>query len=154
MHRHLLLILLLAALGCASAIVNPYVGQQQAWPTATGSLVVNRYQLPIYLSLPPKPYEVIGELRIKSHWVGQAEVDHVPLLVTKAKELGADALLLVTGRRFFGTDYGPPAAQPATGAEMIAERQAQTFSPQAFRPDTNILAIRWTRGAPPDVQPR
>src|SRR5258706_14643186 len=77
-------------LGCATAIVRPYVGEQQSWPTANGSIVNVRYDLPVFTSLPPSPYEVIAELRINSPLYAQPEEGHLSILVKRGIELGPE----------------------------------------------------------------
>jgi hypothetical protein len=39
--------------GCAMAVVRTYVGDQQAWPAASGGIVNTKYALPVFTSLPP-----------------------------------------------------------------------------------------------------
>jgi|GEM_PF-1069397 hypothetical protein len=144
------------ALGCATAIVRPYVGQQQAWPTAAGSIVNTRYGLPIFTTLPPSPYEVLAQLRISSPFYAQPEEGHLPVLVKKAIELGADALVFVEGRSFFSNNYGLPGTQPATPTGKPAAytvTQVNRFLPDSFKPDVTIIAIRWV-GEPPSGLPK
>lgn len=95
------------SLGCATAVVRPYVGDQQAWPTASGSIVITRYGMPIFTSLPPTPYNVLAEMRISSPFYAQPEEGHMPRIVKRAQEIGADALIFVQGKIFFSTNYGP-----------------------------------------------
>lgn len=150
MKNKLCLLALTFTVGCATTIVNPYAGKQQAWPTASGALTIDRYKLPIYQSLPPRQYEVIAELRAKSSWVYTTEVDHVPMLVAKARALGADALLFVNGKKFFGKIYGPPTTTPLppAGLDLSPAQEAQSFHSEAFGRETTILAIRWIHGPP------
>src|SRR5271170_1719132 len=103
MKRWLCAIGLALSLGCATAVVRPYVGDQQAWPTASGSIVSTKYALPVFTSLPPTPYEVIAEMRISSPFYAQPEEGHMPRLVNRAEQIGADALLFVQGSVFFST---------------------------------------------------
>ena len=138
------------SLGCATAVVRPYVGDQQSWPTASGGIVNTKYSLPVFTSLPPVPYDVMAELRISSPFYAQPEEGHMPKLVEKAKEIGADALVFVQGRIFFSTNYGS-----RNGADSDAGVQkaptlttVNTFNPESFAPEVTILAIRWV-GAPP-----
>ena len=139
------------SLGCATAVVRPYVGDQQAWPTASGGIVNTKYSLPIFTSLPPVPYDVMAELRISSPFYAQPEEGHMPKLVEKAKEIRADALVFVQGKIFFSTNYGP-----RNGADSDAGVQkaptlttVNTFNPESFAPEVTILAIRWIGDAPP-----
>ncbi len=141
------------SLGCATAIVRPYVGDQQAWPTASGSIVSVKYDLPIFTSLPPSPYEVLAEMRIGSPFYANPEEGHMPRITRAAKEIGADALVFVQGRIFFSTNYGP-----RNGADSDAGVQktptlttVNTFNPESFAPEVTILAIRWIGDAPPGL---
>ena len=145
----LLCAVMLASIGCGTAVLRPYVGEQQAWPTASGSIVINNYQLPIFTSLPPVSYEVIGELVLEKAIVEQTDVDHVPIMVRKAVDLGADALLFVNGKQFFATDYGPRKTEPAIGGERVTVNQVNSFNPTSFQPGVSILAIRWASQPPP-----
>jgi hypothetical protein len=154
MKNFICLCALLLCLGCATATVRPYIGEQQAWPTASGSIVNTRYDLPIFTSLPPSPYDVLAELRIDSPFFAQPEEGHLPLLVAKAKELGADALLFVQGRIFFATNYGPRTGETGAAGTTPTLTQVNTFNPESFRPEVNILAIRWTGEPPPGLPAR
>jgi hypothetical protein len=150
MKRWLCAVGLSLSLGCASAVVRPYVGDQQAWPTASGSIVSTNYSLPVFTSLPPVSYDVLAEMRINSPFYAQPEEGHLPLLVKKAKQMGADALVFVQGRIFFSTNYGPRNG----GAQDNADQKAptlttvNTFNPDSFASEVTILAVRWTGDAP------
>jgi hypothetical protein len=141
------------SLGCATAVVRPYVGDQQAWPTASGSIVNTRYALPVFTSLPPSPYEVIAEMRIRSPFYAQPEEGHLPLLVKRAQEIGADALVFVQGSVFFSTSYGPRGgnADQDNGQKTPTLTTVNTFNPVSFTPGVTILAVRWTDGPPPGL---
>jgi hypothetical protein len=153
MKRWLCAIGLALSLGCATAVVRPYVGDQQAWPTASGSIVSTRYALPVFTSLPPSPYEVIAEMRIRSPFYAQPEEGHMPRLVKRAQEIGADALLFVQGAVFFSTSYGPRSgnADQDNGQKTPTLTTVNTFNPVSFTPGVTILAIRWTDGPPPGL---
>ncbi len=121
------------SLGCATAVVRPYVGDQQAWPTASGGIVNTTYGLPVFTSLPPSSYDVLGELRISSPFYAQPEEGHMPRIVKKAREIGADAVVFVQGKIFFSTNYGArngpsqdtPAGLPShQGATVIDSKLA------------------------------
>jgi hypothetical protein len=150
MKQWLCVIGLVLSLGCASAVVRPYIGDQQAWPTASGSIVSTNYSLPVFTSLPPVPYDVLAEMRISSPFYAQPEEHHLPLLVQKAKQLGADALVFVQGKIFFSTNYGPRNGAALDSGEQKAPTltTVNTFNPDSFATEVNILAIRWT-GEPP-----
>jgi len=141
------------SLGCASAVVRPYIGDQQAWPTASGSIVSTNYNLPVFTSLPPVSYDVLAEMRISSMFYAQPEEHQLPLLVKKAKQIGADALVFVQGKLFFSTNYGPRSGAGQDTGEQKAPTltTVNTFNPDSFATDVNILAIRWTGDAPPGL---
>ena len=153
MKRWLCAIGLALTLGCASAVVRPYVGEQQSWPVANGGIVNTRYSLPVFTSLPPVPYDVLAELRIDSPFYAQPEEHHLPILVAKAKTLGADALLFVQGKIFFSTNYGQrnDSGQAADNQSAPTLTTVNTFNPESFAPEVTILAIRWVGDPPPGL---
>jgi hypothetical protein len=149
MKKSLCMLGLVLCVGCATAIVRPYVGEQQNWPTATGSIVNTRYQLPVFTSLPPAPYEILAEMRIESPFYAQPEEGHLPLLVKKAKKIGADALIFVEGQVYFAANYGSRAVVTDTStAPQASLTQVNRFNPESFKPGVTIIAVKWT-GAPP-----
>lgn len=149
MKRWLCVVGLGLSLGCATAVVRPYVGDQQAWPTASGGIVNTKYALPVFTSLPPSSYDVLAELRISSPFYAQPEEGHMPRLVKKAREIGADAIVFVQGKIFFSTNYGPRNGAEDTGDQKQPTlTTVNTFNPESFQPEVTILAIRWT-GQPP-----
>jgi hypothetical protein len=141
------------SLGCATAVVRPYVGDQQAWPTASGSIVNTRYGMPVFTSLPPTPYDVLAEMRISSPFYAQPEEGHMPRLVKRAQKIGADALIFVQGKIFFSTNYGPRGGseQDANAQKAPTLTTVNTFNPESFAPEVTILAIRWIGDAPPGL---
>jgi len=152
MKRCLCAIGLALSLGCATAVVRPYVGDQQAWPTASGSIVNTHYSLPVFTSLPPVPYDVLAEMRISSAFYAQPEEHHMPCLIKRAKEIGADALVFVQGKIFFSTNYGPRAGgEQDNGQKTPALTTVNTFNPESFSPEVTILAVRWIGDAPPGL---
>jgi len=148
MKNSICLLGLVLTLGCATAVVRPYVGEQQSWPTASGSIVSMKYDLPVFTTLPTAPYEVIAELRITSPFYAQPEEHHMPLLVKKAIKLGADALLLVDGGIYFSTQYGLKAGDTGAEAKQASITEVNRFNPEAFQPNVNVIAVRW-QGTPP-----
>jgi hypothetical protein len=153
MKRWLCAIGLALSLGCASAVVRPYVGDQQAWPVAGGGIVNTRYGLPVFTSLPPVPYDVLAEMRISSPFYAQPEEGHLPVLVDRAKKIGADALLFVQGKIFFSTNYGQRTGAGQEGGNQSAPNltTVNTFNPESFAPEVTILAIRWVGDPPPGL---
>ncbi len=157
MRKYICAIGLALSLGCASAVVRPYVGEQQAWPIATGSIVNMKYGYPLFTSLPPSPYEVIGELRLQSPLYAQPEEGHMPVLIRKAEELEADAIVFVDGTIYFSTNYGPPpdkAGGGVGGAPAPSLTQVNRFNPDSFKPGVTLLAIRWIGDPPPGMTSR
>lgn len=152
MKRWLCAIGLALSLGCATAVVRPYVGDQQAWPTASGGIVNTKFSLPVFTSLPPSPYEVLAEMRISSPFYAQPEEGHLPRLIKRAQEIGADALLFVQGKIFFSTSYGPRTAEADNaGQKTPTLTTVNTFNPESFVPEVTILAIRWIGNPPPGL---
>jgi hypothetical protein len=147
-------IALTLSLGCASAVVRPYIGDQQNWPTASGSIVNMRYDFPVFTTLPPSPYDVLGELRLESPFYAQPEEGHLPILIKRAKKMNADALVFVDGNIYFSTNYGPkPGADSSTGTRGAQPTltQVNKFNPDSFGLGVTILAIRWIGEPPPGL---
>ena len=139
--------------GCGTAVVRPYIGEQQAWPVASGSIVITSYDLPVFTSLPPATYNVLGELRYNCWYKALPEASDMPDLVTKGQELGADAILFVDGEVFFSTNYGPkPTADTGVSGGLVPTlTQVNRFNPDSFKPGVTILAIKWTNEPPPGL---
>jgi hypothetical protein len=152
MRNWICAIALTLSVGCASANFRPYIGEQQSWPIATGSIVNMKYDYPVFTSLPCSPYAVLGELRIESPFYQYPEEGHLPLLIKKAKKLNADAIVLVDGDIFFSTNYGPrPSDAAAAGGGIPTLTQVNRFNPDTFKPTVNLLAIRWIGEPPPGL---
>jgi hypothetical protein len=153
MRNWICAVALTLSVGCASANFRPYIGQQQNWPTASGSIVNMKYDYPVFTSLPPGPYQVLGELRIESPFYQYPEEGHLPCLIKKAEKMNADALVFVDGEVFFSTNYGPkPGDAAATaGGTLPTLTQVNRFNPESFKPGVNILAIRWIGEPPPGL---
>jgi hypothetical protein len=78
---------------CASHDYQPYVGQQQNWPTSPGTFAETRHGIGVYYGYPPRPYVVIGALQEKapgkfSNAVGDA--------ANAATRIGCDAILVLS----------------------------------------------------------
>lgn len=141
------------AVGCTTAVVRPYVGAQQAWPTSAGTIVNIRYDMPIFTSLPPSPYAVLAELRVDSPLYAQPEERHMGILTKAGRQIGAEALVLVDGQTFFGSIYSANTnlAPTATLGGAAALTQVNKFNPESFKQGVNVLAIKWTQGPPPGL---
>ena len=108
--------------------------------------------MPVFTSLPPAPYDVIAEMRISSPFYAQPEEGHMPRLVKRAKQLGADALVFVQGKIFFSTNYGPRSGtEQDNGQKAPTLTTVNTFNPESFSPEVTILAIHWTGEPPPGL---
>jgi hypothetical protein len=140
------------AVGCTTAHVRPYIGKQQSWPTAVGSIVNTRYALPVFTSLPPSPYYVLAELRIDSPLYARPEEQHLPCLVKKAAAIGADAVVLVEGQLFFSVSYGQKNTNDTINASRTATlTAANRFNPDFFKAGVTAVAIKWKGDAPPGL---
>jgi hypothetical protein len=76
---------------CATAEFHPYQGTQQAWPTAPGAFVDNRYTIPTYYGYPPRPYLVVGS--VNSHTLRPNRFAVLSYAANRAKAMGADAII-------------------------------------------------------------
>ena len=50
--------------GCATADFHQDTGTQQNWPTASGTFVSTKYDVPAYYGPPNRPYIVLGSLDV------------------------------------------------------------------------------------------
>lgn len=161
MRRWICVIGLMLIVGCTTASVRPYLGAQQAWPMAAGSIVDDRFALPVFNCLPSAPYEVLGELRLQGAFRSQLQEAYLPLLVEKAQQLGAQGILLTDGPQFFAAAAELKQAQADAKAARHATEVATTISSRGGRggrggssvimtytPNTVALAIRWTHEPP------
>lgn len=139
-------LLMVLTVGCSTAVVRPYVGEQPAWPTSPGSILITRYELPVFTTLPPAPYRVLGELLLESPFYATPEPGQMPVLIKRAKQMGADAIVLVNSSSFFV--QGPtmkPTAGPSAQASIT---QLNAFNPESFRGGVSVVAIQWLDSAP------
>ena len=85
-------------IGCATADFHQYTGTQQNWPTASGTFVSTKYDVPAYYGPPNRPYIVLGSLDVTTGPPGgnlatRAE-DGIEFAAGKAKKMGADAIIV------------------------------------------------------------
>lgn len=157
--------------GCATPSFRPYLGQQQDWPMAQGGIVSTQYALPAFTCLPSEPYEVLGELKLRGGGHGQPAEECLPELTKKGREMGADALLVVDGQKFFAAAALRSAQSSETNAPMHASEVSSpvytyhsggyrygyggygSYMVMKFDPNVVILAIRWM-GEPPAGLPK
>jgi hypothetical protein len=83
-------------------LYSPYVGKQQDWPTSTSALIdvaETKYGMPIYRSLPNKPYEIIGVIRATGNKALKQAAE-------AAQAAGADAILVAKHKTFVEAGIG------------------------------------------------
>lgn len=155
MKKSFCLLGLVLCVGCTTAIVRPYVGEQQNWPIASGSIVNTRYSLPIFTSLPSAAYDIIAEMRIESPLYKLPEEGHMSKLAKKAKGLGADALMFVQGQVFFAANYGLRSGEEIEGGgKPPSLTQVNRFNPDSFKAGVTIIAIKWLGEPPVGLRPK
>jgi len=57
-------LLALLLCGCANVEYTAYSGRQQNWPVASGSFVQRKFDLPVYLGPPDRPYRLLGYMEV------------------------------------------------------------------------------------------
>lgn len=97
-------ILALAALlltACTSSKFRPYQGAQQEWPTSPGGFAETIEGIPVYDGLPPKPYDIVGQVQLERRtWLAPSTRRKAALV---AKEQGADGVVVLDeGTRLIG----------------------------------------------------
>src|SRR5437763_14915551 len=83
--------------GCANVEYTAYSGRQQNWPVASGSFVQRKYDVPLYLGPPDRPYRVLGYIQVEAP-IGIYETGYSETLRPAAREAarhGADAIVLL-----------------------------------------------------------
>jgi hypothetical protein len=87
----------LAVCGCANVEYTAYTGSQQNWPVASGSFVQRKFDVPLYLGPPDRPYRVLGYIEVEAP-IGVFETGYGETLRPAAREAarhGADAIVLL-----------------------------------------------------------
>lgn len=158
--------------GCATSSYRPYLGQQQDWPMSPGGIVNTQYAVPALTCLPSQPYEVLGEVKLRGGWHDQPAEECLPKLTKMAREMGADALLVVDAQKFFAA-AALRSASSETNAPMHAKEVPSlaytynygyggyrygyggygSYMVMKFDPNVVALAIRW-QGEPPAGLPK
>jgi hypothetical protein len=99
MKSPLLFLFALLLFGCATADFHQYTGTQQNWPTAGGTFVSPKYDVPAYFGPPDRPYIVLGSLDVTTGPPGgnlaTREEDGIEFATGKAKKMGADAIIVL-----------------------------------------------------------
>ena len=82
--------------GCATADFHQYTRAQQNWPTASGTFVSTKYDVPTYYGPPNRPYTVLGSLDAATvRGPGQDAESAVQDAARAAKKMGADAIIVM-----------------------------------------------------------
>jgi hypothetical protein len=145
--KNLISATVLAALllsGCAIADFEPYSGQQQNWPTSSGTFVNTTYVVPTYFGFPPRPYSVIGYLDATTAPIRHRGV--VGFAARRAKELGADAIIVLShGTQYAGTISSGDAFTSGQfyGNGFSATTTATGSSTPLFFGKASIILIKW-----------
>src|SRR5262249_37854758 len=100
-----ILALTITMVSCASQDFHQYTGVQQDWPTASGTFVSTKYDVPAYYGPPNRPYIVLGSLDATTErGIGQDAESAVQDAARVAKRMGADAIVVIgSGREQVGT---------------------------------------------------
>jgi hypothetical protein len=90
---------------CGSQDFHQYTGVQQNWPTASGTFVSTKYDVPVYYGPPNRPYIVLGSLDATTiRGIGQDAESAVQDAARVAKKMGADGIIVIgSGREQTGT---------------------------------------------------
>ena len=97
--------------GCAQVDYTAYSGGQQNWPVASGSFVQRKFDVPLYLGPPDRPYRVLGSIEVEAP-IGIFETGYSETLRPAAREAarhGADAIVVlergtnISGSTTFGS---------------------------------------------------
>lgn len=101
--------------GCTTTNFLTYQGEQQEWPTAPGALAEERDGVPIYHGLPPRPYDVLGELDLRrTHLLAPTTLGKA---AAESKKRGADAIVVLEqGKEFRGFSHSGGGTAQTTGS--------------------------------------
>ena len=141
MKRGLLPFVLFLLSGCGTTAFHPYVGQQHNWPTSPGGFAKPGTTIPVYHRWPPRPYIVLGFIdatKGRSRFAPGV----IELAVEKAKELGADAIVV---RSRFTVHAGTVGGE--SGHIYGGKYHGSSYSRAAYPGKATVLAIKWRRGA-------
>ena len=141
MKRWLLPFVLFLLSGCGTTTFYPYVGQQHNWPTSPGAFTKPGTTIPVYYGWPPRPYIVLGFIDAVQGRPRFAP-DVIELAAEKAKELGADAI--VVRSRFARYAH---TASGKSGHIYGGNHHGSSYSKAVYRSKATVLAIKWRSGA-------
>jgi hypothetical protein len=124
-------------IGCTTSNFTPYEGAQN-WPVSQGALVDRKYAVPVYYGPPPRPYLVMGSLDIGNATAGS----EVKGAAEKAKELGADAIIVLSHGSSYAGTYSTGSAT-AYGVGNTATAYGTGISVPIMRGAASVAVIRW-----------
>ena len=124
---------LLLLSGCGTTDFHPYVGQQQNWPTSSGAFIKPGTAIPVYYGWPPRPYTVLGFMDATGSRHGVMD-----LAATKAKELGADAIVVMSRGTVYAGSTGGVAGNVYAGSFY-----GSSHSHAIYRGKATVLVIKW-----------
>src|SRR5437773_6723746 len=107
---------------CTTTNFTPYEGAQN-WPVSQGALVDRKYAVPVYYGPPPQPYTVMGLLELGNATAGT----EVGGAATKAKQRGADAIIVISHGSSYADTYSTGSAT-AYGAGNTATAYGTSIS--------------------------
>ncbi len=116
----------LGSTGCVFHKFNAYVGEQRSWQTAPGSICETIDGMEVFRGYPPRPYDLVGELRLRA-----APVRNVLKAAVKdARARGADAIIVQETGRFtagiiVGNGFMTPVHQKTAEVTLIRYKAPQ-----------------------------
>lgn len=145
MKTPLLLLCLSAALLTACRSTNsrllPYSGEQQQWPTATGSFVDTTQAVPVYFGLPPKPYTYLARIDVTAR---KERGNVIARAADDARDKGADALIVMEN-----TERAVGSSGFANGVAIGSNGTGYGFGSSSSRVryggQVTAIAIQWKR---------
>lgn len=122
----LLPFLFLAVASCATSEFTAYEGAQQQWKTAPGAFAKSGYAVPVYYSVPSRPYNVLGYIDATTAPVRRRGV--VKFAASKAKEVGGDAIIVISeGSEYAGTFHNASANTNSQATAYMAGNTAYGY---------------------------
>lgn len=141
-----LLLALVLLTGCYTMKYLPYTGDQQTWPTATGSFMQTNAAVPVYYGLPPKPYRYLAQIHVNAE---SSSVDAVSVAAAEARKQGAHAVLILSEGQRYGGSVGASSgtAYQFPGQGNFASGFGSSVSSAQYLSQCQIIAIQFTNPA-------
>jgi hypothetical protein len=126
--------------GCAHPTWQPYVGKQKDWPIASGAFTTSGTVIPVYESVPPTNYIVVGRLSL---WTQDICVNLRCRAACEAKKHGADAIFVDNKRAFEAANF-PLNSQTnsVNNSGGVAVYSTGGLFP-AISYELSVVAIKW-----------